>query len=143
MNVLDFLPGLVTLVYREDSDSSTSLNEGDDSIKTGEVRQNRHIIRLAHFSVKEYLVSDRIQASQYSIKEITANIYIAETCLIYLLQFDKPDSLTPRTLEDFPLVGYAGTYWTRHAQWAGGDVIAFNLLTIRSEEHTLNSSHSS
>ena len=130
MNVLDFLPGLVTLVYSEDLDSSTPLNEEDDSIKTGEVGQKHHIIRLAHFSVKEYLVSDRIRASQYSIKEITANISIAETCLVYLLQFDKPDSLTPGTLEDLPLVGYAGEYWTRHARWAGGDVIAFNLLII-------------
>ena len=130
MNVLDFLPGLVTLVYSEDWDSYTPLNEEDDSIKTGEVGQKHHNIRLAHFSVKEYLVSDRIRASQYSIKEITANISIAETCLVYLLQFDKPDSLTPGTLEDLPLVGYAAKHWTLHARWAGGDAIAFNLLVI-------------
>src|SRR5205814_2331503 len=41
-------------------------------------------IRLAHFSVKEYLMSERIQkgpAPQYSIREIPANISIAEICL--------------------------------------------------------------
>jgi hypothetical protein len=134
MDVLDFLPGLVTIVYSKDSDSSTRLNEGNDSIKLGGVGQKRHTIRLAHFSVKEYLVSDRMQASPYSspysIKEIPANISIAETCLAYLLQFDKPDSLTSRTLEELPLVGYAARHWTQHARWAGEDAIAIHLLIM-------------
>jgi hypothetical protein len=130
MNVLDFLPSLVTVVYSKYSDSSTCLNEENDSIKTGEVGQKRYTIRLAHFSVKEYLVSDRMRASRYSIKEITTNISIAETCLVYLLQFDKPDSLTPRTLDELPLVGYAAEYWTQHARWAGEDAIAFHSLIM-------------
>jgi Ankyrin repeats (3 copies) len=127
VDVLDFLPGLVTVVCSKDSDSSTSLNEENDSMKTGE---ERYSIRLAHFSVKEYLVSDRMRASQYSIKEIPANISIAETCLAYLLQFDKPDSSTSRTLEELPLVGYAAKYWTQHARWAGEDAIAIHLLIM-------------
>jgi hypothetical protein len=130
MKVRNFLPSQVIVVYSEDSDSSTSWNEENDSIKTGEVGQKRYTIRLAHFSVKEYLVSDRMRAGRYSIKEITANISIAETCHLYLLQFDKPDSLNPRTLEELPLVRYAAKYWTQHARWAGEDVIAFHLLIM-------------
>ena len=45
-------------------------------------------IRLAHFSVKEYLVSDRIQhgpAFAYSLKEEVSNQSIAADCLAYLL----------------------------------------------------------
>src|SRR6266511_5506612 len=41
-------------------------------------------VRLAHFSVKEYLVSERIQtglAARYSIREIHAHTSIAESCL--------------------------------------------------------------
>src|SRR5438105_321000 len=57
-------------------------------------------IRLAHYSVKEYLVSDRIQygrACQYSILEVPTNVSIAEICLAYLLQFDKASCMTRQT----------------------------------------------
>lgn len=59
-------------------------------------------VRLAHFSVKEYLVSDRIQhgiAPHYSIQEIVSNGVLAEDCIAYLLQFDKPGSLTKQILD--------------------------------------------
>jgi hypothetical protein len=81
-------------------------------------------VRLAHFSVKEYLVSDRITngpAHQYSIREIHANVSISEVCLSYLLQFDSPDSLTSQNLKDYPLARYAAKYWTQHARVAGGN----------------------
>lgn len=44
--------------------------------------------RLAHFSVKEYLLSDRIKsskASMYSVDPISGNLFIAQTYLAYLL----------------------------------------------------------
>jgi hypothetical protein len=81
-------------------------------------------VRLAHFSVKEYLVSERIQrgkAARYSIREIHANVSIAEICLAYLLQFDNPDSLTSQTIKEYPLARYAAEYWTQHARVAGGN----------------------
>jgi hypothetical protein len=82
------------------------------SAKTTEGSHNKTIetvVTLAHFSVKEYLVSERIRkgpASKYSIEEIPANISISEICLAYLLQFDKPSSLDPDTIEYFPLARY-------------------------------------
>ena len=78
-------------------------------------------LRLAHFSVKEYLVSDRVQtgpASRYSVKEC-ADDYIAQTCLTYLLHFKGPMSLTSRNIDEFPLARYAAQYWTQHAEVAG------------------------
>ena len=131
-DILGFLSGLVSVVYGNNSDSYTNLNKENDSATIGEVDEKHSTIILAHFSVKEYLVSDRIQASRcsiYSIKEIPANLSIAETCLAYLLQFDKPDSLTSRTLE-LPLLGYAAEYWTQHARWAGEDAIEIHVLTM-------------
>ena len=79
----------------------------------------RVIVQLAHFSVKEYLVSSRIQkgrAKHYSIQEVDANVIIAEDCLAYLLQFDEPGSLTTKSVLEFPLANYAAIYWTKHAQ---------------------------
>ncbi|KAH0534080.1 hypothetical protein FGG08_007314, partial [Glutinoglossum americanum] len=96
-------------------------------------RVTREQIRLAHFSVKEYLVSERIRAgpaSQYSIQEIHTNVSIAEICLAYLLQFDNPTSLTFRTFEEFPLARYAARYWTQHARVARKDMSATHLLIM-------------
>ncbi|KAI9765534.1 MAG: hypothetical protein M1840_007360 [Geoglossum simile] len=93
----------------------------------------RGLVRLAHFSVKEYLVSERIQtgpASWYSIQEIPANISIAESCLAYLLQFNRPDSLTSQTTEDYPLARYASRHWTRHARWAWEDATTVHTLIM-------------
>jgi Ankyrin repeats (3 copies) len=82
-------------------------------------------IRLAHFSVKEYLMSERIQngpARQYSIQEIHANVSIAEVCLAYLL--------TCHTAEEFPLSRYAAKYWTQHAQVAREDAEVMHQLIM-------------
>jgi hypothetical protein len=81
-------------------------------------------VRLAHFSVKEYLLSNRITngpAHQYSVREIHANVSIAEICLAYLLQFDTPDSLTSQTIKEYPLALYAAKYWTQHARVTGNN----------------------
>ena len=80
-------------------------------------------LRLAHFSVKEYLVSDRVQtgpASRYSIKK-HAHDYIAQTCLAYLLHFRGPTLLTSNNIDEFPLGRYAARYWTQHAREAGNE----------------------
>jgi hypothetical protein len=75
-------------------------------------------IRLAHFSVKEYLVSDRIceEAKIYKMQEMSANAAISEICLAYLLQFDKQDPLTIEVFKDFPLLQYSAKYWMHHAR---------------------------
>ena len=78
-------------------------------------------VRLAHFSVKEYLVSDRIQhgtAPYYSIREIESHGVLAQDCIAYLLQFDEPGSLTPDIRKLSPLAQYAASYWDKHAKQA-------------------------
>ena len=74
-------------------------------------------VKLAHYSVKEYLVSKRIlngPAKAYGIEAGKANACIAGICLAYLLQFDKSDSLTSQPPEDFPLALYAAECWMHH-----------------------------
>ncbi len=76
-------------------------------------------LKLAHFSVKEYLISDRMRntkASRYSLTDYPAHDYIARTCLVYLLHFDEPTSLTLDNIHEFPLVEYAARYWTQHVK---------------------------
>ena len=101
-DILTILSGLIT----------TSKNECGNS--TGVT------VKLAHFSVKEYLVSQRIQAgpgSEYSIREVEAHIAIANGCLLYLSQFNTIDELISlSTLRGFSLLEYAVKHWYKHAR---------------------------
>ncbi len=78
------------------------------------------IIKLAHFSVKKFLVFERIQmrsVARYSVREIHAHAIIAEACLACLLHFDIFDSLLSiETFDSFSLLRYAAKYWSKHAQ---------------------------
>ncbi|MCJ1394682.1 hypothetical protein MMC18_007562, partial [Xylographa bjoerkii] len=78
--------------------------------------------RLAHLSVEEYLVSERIRygpASEYNMQEWCANASIAEACLAYLLQFDERVCLTSENLSEFPLAEYAAKNWVEHTRQSG------------------------
>jgi ankyrin repeat protein len=80
-------------------------------------------LTLAHFSVKEYLMSERIQISaacRYHVTEKCANILIAQICLAYLLQFNTKDCLNKSTIRNYPLADYAALYWIKHACPQGG-----------------------
>ena len=93
----------------------------------------RVIIRLAHFSVKEYLISPSIRngrVKDYSIQEVDTNALIAESSLVYLLLFDKPGSLTTQSVLEFPLADYAAQYWTKYAQVAESGSTLAPLLSI-------------
>ena len=82
-------------------------------------------IKLAHFSVKEYLTSLDVRngpAKMYAISRELANTSIAESCLAMLLHFDKRDSLTSQNVEiRFPLAEYAAFQWLKHAHDASWD----------------------
>ena len=78
-------------------------------------------VKLAHFSVKEYLVSEKIlkgAAGRLHISEKLSHSLISRTCLVYLLHFSTDDSLDLTTTTSYPLALYAAKYWTLHAQSA-------------------------
>ena len=98
--------------------------------------QKRTLVKLAHSSVRDYLISDRIvtsPAADYALNEALSHSFITQCCLIYLLQFTGP--LHPRSALTFPLVQYAARFWTHHFQAAGVrdrenlEDMAFTLLT--------------
>lgn len=74
-------------------------------------------LRLAHYSVKEYLISDRLKNAsmhRYYITPLSANVSIAKDCLRYLLHFESPTILTASLDHEFPLIRYAAEFWPRH-----------------------------
>ena len=75
-------------------------------------------VRIAHFSVQEYLESDRIRhqkATKFSLTSVTAHAEIAKICLIYLLEpaLSSPE-LNETVLEEYPMAQFAARYWYHH-----------------------------
>ncbi|KAK2801686.1 hypothetical protein FQN51_005230 [Onygenales sp. PD_10] len=89
---------------------------------------------LAHYSVKEYLLSDRIQrglASRFVLKPIACETSIAKGCLRYLLQFrDSVSCSAQEVIETSKLAVYAAEFWTYHARAVGRDSDSMNRLII-------------
>ena len=79
------------------------------------------IVQFSHFSVKEFLTSDRLRMSgignnfHYYIPLDDAHTTLARTCLMVLLQLDK--IMDRRRLETFPLAFYAARHWVDHAKF--------------------------
>ena len=78
------------------------------------------IVRIAHFSVQEYLESERIQhqkAAIFHLTSITAHGEIARICLTYLLEPGLSSSnLDQSLLKEFPLAKFAAMHWYYHYQ---------------------------
>ena len=77
------------------------------------------ILRLSHFSVKEYLSSQRIRtgrASGYSVDAELARRSIAMTCLVYLMRFntDRLDEKRIKGEKAAALTLYAARHWISH-----------------------------
>ena len=70
--------------------------------------------RIAHFSVQEYLKSERIRHQKtaiFSLNSVTAHADIAQICLVYLLEHDLSSlNLDQSLIEAFSLVQFAAMY---------------------------------
>ena len=72
-------------------------------------------IRLAHFSVKEYLTSSRVRRDlSRFFKETTARTSITHVCLTYLIHLDQEYPLE-KIKRAFPFAWYSARYWFDHA----------------------------
>src|SRR6267154_1414945 len=78
------------------------------------------VVQFSHFSVKEYLTSDRLanangDVSRYHILPESAHTILAQACLGVLFSFD--DHVDEHTAKDIPLAEYAAVHWVDHAQF--------------------------
>jgi ankyrin repeat protein len=77
--------------------------------------KSQKLLQLAHFSVKEYLTSDRLQGEiAQSFKQITASATIAGVCLAFLLHF-KDEQTVEEVETRFPLAQYTSEFWMSFA----------------------------
>ena len=105
-----------------------------------EYGEEHEILQFAHFSVREYLGSPRLHdgpAKKFAIDEMSANTFIAESCLAYILQFENHPRV--QIYEKYPLVNYAAYYMRDHARDAGesGRIVPLSKRLCRSEGGTL------
>ena len=78
------------------------------------------VVQFSHFSVKEYLTSERLAAavkniSLHHIALTPAHTILAQACLGVLLQLD--DDIRESYVQRFPLVEYAAEHWVDHAHF--------------------------
>ena len=77
--------------------------------------ESRMELQLAHFSVKEYLLSDGLDGNiRRGFQERCARAAIAKVCLAYLLHFDEK-SLQTDILQCYPFAVYSVSYWLINA----------------------------
>ena len=145
--ILELLGSLVTISLidtpnDDDQDDSSEAGCSDSSEENPRNNSNDvpgEVIRLAHFSVKEYLVSKRIRfgkASIFGIADVDVHCFIAEICLLYILHYDQSGSKTisPKDLGTFPILQYACKFWYIHRNlisvesWKAIDPIIFKLF---------------
>ena len=77
------------------------------------------VVQFSHFSVKEYLTSDRLahasrDVSRYHVLLEPAHTILAQACLCVLLRLD--DSVTRDNANDIPLVEYGAQHWFDHTR---------------------------
>ena len=83
-------------------------------------RAGHQIVQFSHFSVKEFLTSERLamaeeRLSYFHILPEPAHTILAHACLSVLLQLDH--KIDRDTISHLPLVPYAARYWVGHAQF--------------------------
>jgi hypothetical protein len=82
------------------------------------------IVQFSHFSVKEFLTSDRLRTSevgnirQFHIPLDAAHTILARACLAVLLQLDET-TIDKEQLEMFSLALYAAQNWFIHVKHEG------------------------
>lgn len=119
--------GLVTL-------GPQSLDPEDDNVEGDfftlfEASGFREEIHLAHFSVKEYLISDNVRNANYQARLIQpiAAASIASVLLTYLLCLEK-EIAQDKIASAYPLAFYAAKYWMHFGRVADSEDTRLHIL---------------
>ena len=129
-DTLEILSGLVTIEGDAD-DYEVHGNRhakrkwqqfAEDDVELSSDRQQiaKDHIRLAHFSIKEYLESRRILASSakaFYLESAREHGILCQSCLIYLMHYSSSEKKlsTSQDFTTFPLLLYAAKSWFYHS----------------------------
>jgi len=116
------MPKLIT-GWRPENTEDTVLSACSSLIAIVKV-EDFLVVQFSHFSVKEFLISDRLATAQtknlsrYHIALEPAHRILAQACLSTLLELDEHTD--KQKLKNYPLAFYAAEHWPEHARF--GDV---------------------
>ncbi|RMY68962.1 hypothetical protein D0864_11215 [Hortaea werneckii] len=119
-DILRICSGLVSITPAvPDHDLSDSESDTEETLSissSASSEPEEECIRLAHFSVKEYLLSTRPCIGSFSFPEKESHDILATCCLVYLHRFEGEEWSSPGCEAELPLARYAAVYWTTHAR---------------------------
>ncbi|CUS15227.1 unnamed protein product, partial [Tuber aestivum] len=98
-SLMSICPSLISYEDSRDDESST---------------QGERRLRLAHFSVKEYLISERAAqgpSSFYHISEEKANLLMGHACLSRILQHSAQGTISRNQAEETSFLYHSARYW--------------------------------
>lgn len=117
-DILKYLSGLVIVEGFYTSMPTTA--EYEPTEQDMSTPQTKPRVRLVHFSLKEYLISDRIRhsslASAFSFSEEDAHLSIASSCLKYQMHLAIQQFTYANVNELYPLAKYSLERWMFHLE---------------------------
>ena len=108
--------------WRWEDEEQALLTSCSSLVTTVETEDSR-VVQFSHFSVKEYLTSERLatsneDVSRYHIDLEPAHRILAQACMSVLLQLDnRAEDLENGVGKRSPLAEYAAEDWVTHAQF--------------------------
>jgi ankyrin repeat protein len=148
-DTLNILSGLVTIEGGGDAKVEKHWKKGSivDDISTADYDQGNAIlqgrmlisnakVRLAHFSVMEFLESQRIlegKARQFHLDSARGHDFVMRSCLTYISHYSTSHERTSSELDlgEFPLLMYAVKSWFHHSAMRKGNNAAFETTFLR------------
>ena len=128
-DLLEICPGLID-IKAEAADEMLSMTDEDTKIEN-----ETPVVRIAHFSVQEYLESDRIKqqrAMAFGLSHASAHTQIAQIFLVYLQEPSlSSGNLDQTKLEEFPLARFAARSWFHHFNKADRKSPLLDNLALR------------
>jgi ankyrin repeat domain-containing protein 50 len=127
-SLLEICPGLIQVDVDVQADVDVAVEDCDRE-------QVISTVRIAHFSVQEYLESTRIpnhNAAPYALSSGLAHEEIANICCVYLSEPNLSNGeLSWKRLREFPLARFAAEYWYHHYRNSTGNKIQTQELVLR------------
>jgi len=107
--------------WRPENPEEAILSTCSTLISVIDGNRGSNFVQFSHFSVKEFLISDRLRKSEvgnirnYHIRLDAAHMLLARACLTVLLHLDEKTD--KKRLATFPLAFYAAQHWFEHAKY--------------------------
>ena len=102
----------------KDKDEAEDVIEVEDEDAALRISQTKTVVRIAHYSVQEYLESDRnkqSKAAKFYLHHLSAHEGIAKIYLIYLKEPElSNEKMNWTKLKEFPLARLAARFWPHH-----------------------------